>query len=407
MQYWIVVCREENYPYYDSKVLDWSRGDEDGKRKHQECVESMQDGDKVLCYVSDCDDKGIWAILRVGSNPTQESINLVWEQDLYIPLTTLQVYGKKLLELNPQKYAFFHTGKGLVQTGTFFATTQEQFETICGLECLARLIETDYKPRSLPKGAAFKRIFQDFSHSIFEKNIHMLHLRDESGYLGEFPILYSENSSYSAIGAALHEITPYVYSECSIKHKDKAGIESDTESIQKQADKNGSVDFWCYVKDGAPKDALEIWIEAKRIDFNIGKRAEWQFHKYAKDCITDALKKLQRIQSESVGAMSDNILRVALLINPVWCKKDQQSNEDTIRAKTGLNETNQDRILTHIQKTLTQTTKEITKDLGIQGDVNILTSVLDFKDSQEWHIYKDGEYLHSILLHAIVLEGLE
>lgn len=380
MQYWIVVCKEENYPYYEDSECAWDLG----TRQHKECFESMQEGDKVLCYVADKNEGGIWDILRVGTHsPQSPNVNLVWKQELYVPLTRLKMCSQKILALNPQKYACFHNGGNLVQTGTFFASTKEQFEYICGLdenlESLTGLIDSDYKANSFKNqaGQQLKQFFRDFSARVFAKNIDMLEI-------SEFPLAYSENSSYAAIGSALHDLTPYVCSEYSLKVKDKDLGQSE----ENTKEKSRSIDFWCMDK----TQSFEVWLEVKKLWFNISVRANWEFDSYCRGYIADALRQIENIKQSDIGQLArKNVFRVALFINPAYCNAERKPDN------------NIESIPQTIHEQFVSATQEIAKELGIQDNLNVLTSVLDLRDMQEWHIYK-ADYQPYVLLHAIVLE---
>lgn len=382
MQYWIVKCEESQYPYYEDNECAWDLG----TRNHKEVFKAMQEGDRVLCYVSGCEEKGIWDILRVGAHsPESPNVNLVWEQELYVPLARLKMCSQKILGLNPEKYACFNNSDNLVQQGTFFASTKEQFEYICGLDenlgSLTSLIDSDYKVNSFEKqaGQQFRQFFRDFSARVFAKNVDMLEI-------GEFPLSYSENSSYAAIGSALHDLTPYVCSEYSLKIKEKASQQSE-ENTQEQ---NRSIDFWCMDK----TQSFEAWLEVKKVWFSISKRAKRDFDSYCRKYIKGALGQIENIKQSDIGQLArKNVFRVALFINPACCDKSQM-----------LDSSDSESAPKYIHEQFVSVSQKIAKEeLGIRDNLNVLTSVLDLRDMQDWHIY-EGEYLPYVLLHAIVLE---
>lgn len=249
MQYWIVKCEESQYPYYEDNECAWDLG----TRNHKEVFKAMQEGDKVLCYVSSGADSGIRAVLEVGTHsPESPNVNLICKQELYVPLTRLKMCSQKILGLNPEKYACFNNSDNLVQQGTFFASTKEQFEYICGLDenlgSLTSLIDSDYKVNSFEKqaGQQFRQFFRDFSARVFAKNVDMLEI-------GEFPLAHSENSSYAAIGSALHDLTPYVCSEYSLKIKGKNSREN-----KENAEKIALSTFGVWIKRKALKYGLRL-----------------------------------------------------------------------------------------------------------------------------------------------------
>ena len=379
MQYWIVKCEESQYPYYEDNECVWDLG----TRNHKEVFKAMQEGDRVLCYVSGCEEKGIWDILRVGAHsPESPNVNLVWEQELYVPLRRLKMCSQKILGLNPEKYVCFNNSDNLVQQGTFFASTKEQFEYICGLDenlgSLTSLIDSDYKVNSFEKqaGQQFRQFFRDFSARVFAKNVDMLEI-------GEFPLAHSENSSYAAIGSALHDLTPYVCSEYSLKIKGKNSQEN-----KENAEKNRSIDFWCMDK----TQSFEVWLEVKKVWFKISVRANWDFDSDCKKSITGALGQIENIKQSDIEQISrKNVFRVALFINPAYCNAELKPDNDI------------ESIPQTIHEQFVKAAREIAKDLGIRDNLNVLTSVLDLRDMQDWHIY-EGEYLPYVLLHAIVLE---
>ena len=389
MQYWIVKCEESQYPYYEDNECAWDLG----TRNHKEVFKAMQEGDKVLCYVSSGADSGIRAVLEVGTHsPESPNVNLICKQELYVPLTRLKMCSQKILGLNPEKYACFNNSDNLVQQGTFFASTKEQFEYICGLDenlgSLTSLIDSDYKVNSFEKqaGKQFKQFFKDFSTKIFAKNIAMLNPKDQKDhwYRGEFPLSYSENSSYAAIGSALHDLTPYVCSEYSLKIKGKNSQEN-KENTQEQS---RSIDFWCMDK----TQSFEAWLEVKKVWFSISKRAKRDFDSYCRKYIKGALGQIENIKQSDIEQISrKNVFRVALFINPAYCNAELKPDNDI------------ESIPQTIHKQFVKAAREIAKDLGIRDNLNVLTSVLDLRDMQDWHIY-EGEYLPYVLLHAIVLE---
>ena len=244
------------------------------------------------------------------------------------------------------------------------------------------LIDSDYKSNSLGSGRLLKSFLGEFSKSVLEKNVKIL---EEIRHL---PIVLSEKGSYSAIGSALHELTPYVWSEYSLKIEVK-----NPEEISKQKkEKNRYVDFWCMEKDGK----FEVWFEAKYAGFNIGKNASWECSKEFTETIGDVLKQLQTLKKSNEEQISDNVFRVALLNNVVSYIKKQKSDDADIQAAPK-----------YIHKQVVEATKSCAKSLRIKEEnVHILTSVLDLHTFDGWEElgYYECPY---VLLHMIVLEGLK
>ncbi|HIV48599.1 hypothetical protein [uncultured Helicobacter sp.] len=243
-------------------------------------------------------------------------------------------------------------------------------------------IDSDYKSDSFKGGAgrSLKSFLRDFGAGVLEKNVKILE------GTGTFPIVLSERDSYSAIGSALHDLTPYVGSECSVKLRPKTYGEQEKQ-------KDCYVDFWCMEKDGK----FEVWLEAKIVGYNIGKTAKWECNADLTNTLKNALEQLQTLKKSNATKISDNnVFRVALLNNVVYYTKNQKSDDADIEAAPK-----------YIHKQVVEATKSCAKNLRIKEEnVHILTSVLDLHTFESWEElgYYECPY---VLLHTIVLEGLK
>lgn len=126
--------------------------------------------------------------------------------------------------------------------------------------------------------------------------------------------------------------------------------------------------------------------------FKISVRANWDFDSDCKKSITGALGQIENIKQSDIEQISrKNVFRVALFINPAYCNAELKPDNDI------------ESIPQTIHEQFVKATREIAKDLGIRDNLNVLTSVLDLRDMQDWHIY-EADYQPYVFLHAIVLE---
>lgn len=185
------------------------------------------------------------------------------------------------------------------------------------------LIDTHYQADNFAKGRAFKKFFDEFCKNVFEINLAMFE------DIGEFPIAYNENNAYASIGAALHTLTPYAWSEAQINYKDKKH-KNDTENSAKTDEKEKwrFVDFWCM---NANKE-FEVWIEAKRLWLNIGKNAQGQFDSIACERIKNALWQIDNIKkAKPYQIAKDTNFKVALFAIPLSCAASQMPDDKDIK----------------------------------------------------------------------------
>ena len=244
-------------------------------------------------------------------------------------------------------------------------------------------IDSDYKSDNFEGGAgrSLKSFLRDFGNSVLEKNVKILE------GVGALPIVLSEKSSYSSIGSALHDLTPYVQSEVSLKKE----IKNPEDATKSKTDRY--VDFWCMDK----KKGFEIWLEAKLAGFNIGKGANWECGADLVNTLKDALDQLKTLKNSNAEQTSENanVFRIALLNNVVYYTKGQKSDDADIEAAPK-----------YIHKAVAEAARNCAKSLRIKGDVHILTSVLDLHTFTGWEDlgYYECPY---VLLHMVVFEGLK
>lgn len=184
----------------------------------------------------------------------------------------------------------------------------------------------------------------------------------------------------------MHELTPYVQSEVSLKRE----IKNPEDMTKSKTDRY--VDFWCMDKDSK----FEIWLEAKYVGFNIGKGASWECGTNLINTLKDALEQLKTLKSSNAEQITENtnIFRIALLNNVVYYSKRQKSDDADIEAAPK-----------YIHKAVAEVARSCAKSLRVDN-VHILTGVLDLRTFTDWE--KLGYYeCPYVLQHMIVLEGLK
>lgn len=188
-----------------------------------------------------------------------------------------------------------------------------------------KLIKTHYKPNSFTKGQVFERFFDEFCQNLFEINLAMFE------DIGEFPIAYNENNAYASIGATLHTLTPYAWSEAQINYKNKKHKNDAENSTKNKADEKEKwrfVDFWCM---NASKE-FEVWIEAKRLWLNIGKNAGWRFDSAACERIENALWQIDNIKKAKPEQIAKGTnFKVAFFTISLSCAASQMPDDKDIK----------------------------------------------------------------------------
>ncbi|MCZ6174534.1 hypothetical protein [Campylobacter ureolyticus] len=248
------------------------------------------------------------------------------------------------------------------------------------------IIDTFYKADTFTKGRAFKKFFSNFCQKVFDINYKMLKDKD----LQYFPLGYNENNAYSSISHALHLLTPYVWSEMFINYKNRKNIK-----ILNSADINSKdcddrwrfVDFWFISKD----KEFEVWLEVKRLSFNVGKNANLDFDQNTIKRIEDALYQIYNIKNSNKDNPCQNSkqanLKVAFFIMPLWCKKSQKPTNKSIK---------------YIPNKIANLLNDF---IDNRRNMGVLCAVfeLDLEFEKENLIY-EGEYTPYFMLNAIILE---
>lgn len=110
----------------------WYRhNDNDELRKYAKVYDSINKGDKILCYSAI--DKAICAILEAGTK-NNDGIDLEFKKPLNVSLETMKAHYDTILSLSPKKYSSFTKTMRNIFYGTFFQTTKQQFDFICALD---------------------------------------------------------------------------------------------------------------------------------------------------------------------------------------------------------------------------------------------------------------------------------
>ena len=245
-----------------------------------------------------------------------------------------------------------------------------------------RLIDTHYKSDNFAKGRAFKAFFDEFCQNVFETNLAML--QD----LELFPIAYSENNAYASIAHALHQLTPYAWSEAYINYKDK---KSENLGKAQSKDKWRFVDFWCMDS----KKEFELWIEAKRLWLNIGKNSQWDFDSVACERIKNALGQIYNIKDAKPEQIADTSLKLALFTIPVSCAISQISEESDIK--------NAPKIVADLFATFIDKRRNMGVLCGVLNlDPNFTLKDKMLKNEAQGQIYTN-EYTPYAILAAVVL----
>lgn len=136
MRYFIVVRKDKENPYSAgnlpiTKSEFWNSHNDNGEpRKYAEVYDSIQKGDKVLCYSGV--EKAICAILGAGDK-SSKGIMMEFRATLNIPLESIKAHYEILLNLSLDKYSPFSKDKSNIFFGTFFEVSKAQFYYLCGL----------------------------------------------------------------------------------------------------------------------------------------------------------------------------------------------------------------------------------------------------------------------------------
>lgn len=241
------------------------------------------------------------------------------------------------------------------------------------------LIDTHYQADNFTKGRAFKKFFDEFCQNLFEINLAMFE------DIGEFPIAYNENNAYASIGAALHTLTPYAWSEVQIDYKDKKHKNDTANSIKNKADEKEKwrfVDFWCMNEN----KEFEVWIESKRLWLNIGKK---QFDSAACERIENALWQIDNIKKAKPEQIAkDTNFKVAFFTLSLSCATSQMPDDKDIK----------------------QAPKEVAELLAEfidnRRNMGVLCAVLnlDTQGKKEVETIYVNEYMPYFALGAVVLE---
>lgn len=155
-------------------------------------------------------------------------------------------------------------------------------------------IESDYQSDSLSRdgGRKLKRFYNEFCQHMFDYNLTLC----ENEWIRELPIVYNERANSAGISIAFSRLTPFVMSEYGIDCKNAKWGENECKNFR-------FVDFWC-----SPADqSFELWIEAKHLWLNVGKKAKREFDAYAKGLIREALNQLGDIDTlHKSGEIEEN-----------------------------------------------------------------------------------------------------
>lgn len=238
------------------------------------------------------------------------------------------------------------------------------------------------------KGRVFKSFYDELCRHIFDHNLNMVE------NVKKFPVFYSERSNAASLAIALSRLTPYVMSEFNVNCKDESLRNNEEDERVKN---RRSIDFWCCIDN---KDITDVWIEAKRLVFNVGKRSvgKWKFSDYQQKKIKDAIEQIKDIEILQQKEKMENYdsYKLALFSVSAFCKKSE-CVDDLSKL---------DNIPNEVAKLLDENVREI---LGAESNFGILVSALDMrpsiKDEDKRDIYHhyESEYMPFILLCGVVI----
>lgn len=242
------------------------------------------------------------------------------------------------------------------------------------------LIDTYYKANNFTKGVVFKRFFDELCQNIFEINLVMLE------GIGEFPIAYNENNAYASIAHALHSLTPYAWSETHINYQDKKHKNDTENSTKNKADEKEKwrfVDFWCMNE----KKEFEVWIEVKRLWFNIGKNSKWDFDSEAYKRIDNALGQIDNIKkAKPYQIAKETNFKVAFFTIPISCAISQMPDDKSVNDAPKMLAD----LLAHL--------------IDNRRNMGVLCAVLNLDIQGKKDELFEGEYMPYFTLGAVVLE---